>query len=148
MSVYNVILTKGKLHMKECAINPSFLFLPAAFCGMSTRWKCVLTTIWTSSAPTTPTARCHHMQLSAMCSTWWRRRTTKYASLTPLTSSAGSARGLLLRTLRRNSLRNSSVLPPSPWERSSDKERAIIISVSVSFFFKGFSYHFSFSFLY
>lgn len=89
-------------------------------------------TIWTSSALTTPTARCHRIRLSATCCTWWRGRTTKSASLTPSISSVGSARGPLLPTLLRSSLRNSSVLLPSPWERSSDRERAIIISVSVN----------------
>lgn len=106
--------------------------LPAASCGMSTRWKCASMTIWTSSAPTTPTVRCHRTQLNATCCTWWRGRTTRSVNLTPSTSSVGSARGLSLPTLLRSSLRNSSVLLPSPWERSSDRERAIIISVSVN----------------
>lgn len=89
-------------------------------------------TIWTSSAPTTPTVRCHRTQLNATCCTWWRGRTTRSVNLTPSTSSVGSARGLSLPTLLRSSLRNSSVLLPSPWEKSSDRERAIIISVSVN----------------
>lgn len=105
--------------------------LPSASCGMSTKWKCVLTTIWTSSAPTTPTVRCHRMQLSATFCTWWRRKTTRCASLTPSTSCVGSAHGRLLPTPPRNSQRNSSVLPPLPWARNSDREKAIIISVSI-----------------
>lgn len=88
-------------------------------------------TIWTSSAPTTPTARCHLMQLSAMFCTWWRRRTMRCVNLTPLTNSVGSARGPSLPTHLKNSLRSSSASHPSPWARSSDRERAIIISVSI-----------------
>lgn len=53
-------------------------------------------------------------------------------NLTPLTSSVGSAHGRSLPTLLRNSLRNSSVLLPSPWGRSSNRERAIIIYVSIN----------------
>lgn len=118
--------------MKTFVTNLLLSFcLPAASCGTSTQWKCISMTIWTSSAPTTPMVRCHRMQLSAMCCTWWRGRTTRCASLTLLTSSVGSVRGRSLPTLPRNSLRNSNVLLPSPWARSSDRARAIIISVSI-----------------
>lgn len=89
-------------------------------------------TIWTSSAPTTPVARCHRRQRSATCCTWWRGMTMTSANRTPSTSSVGSARGLSLPTLRRNSLRNSSVLLPSLLERSSNRGRVIIISVSIN----------------
>lgn len=104
---------------------------PAAFSGMSIRWKCASMTIWTSSALTTPTARCRRMRLSVTCCTWWRERTTRCASLTPSISSAGSARGPSLLMLLKNSRRSFNASPPSPWERSSGRERAIIISVSI-----------------
>lgn len=104
---------------------------PVAFSGMSIRWKCASMTIWTSSALTTPTTRCRRMQLSVTCCTWWRERTTRCASLTPSISSAGSARGPSLLMLPKNSRRSFNASPPSPWERSSVRERAIIISVSI-----------------
>ena len=103
-------------HLNKTKIFVSNLLpfcLPAASCGMSTRWKCASTTIWISSAPTTLTTRCHSMRPSAMCCTWWRGRTMRSASLTPSTSSVGNAHGLSLPTLRRNSQRNSSALLPS-----------------------------------
>lgn len=111
---------------------------------MSTQSKSASMTTWTSSAPTTPMARCHHMQQSAMCCTWWRGRTTRCVSLTPLTSCVGSAHGHSPPMPLKNSLRSSSASPPSPWARSLDKERAIIISVSINhwiYFPSGYSDH-------
>lgn len=112
--------------------NLLFLFfIPAASSRISTMWKCTSTTIWTSFAPTTPTAKCHRTQLSATCSTWWRKKTTTCANRTLLTSCDGSAHGHSLLMYLRSSLRNFSVILPLPWEKNSDKGKAITISVSI-----------------
>lgn len=129
-------LKKSPLWMWWFVANLLFLFLPAASKRMTTRWRCALMTIWTSSAPTTPMERCRRTQPSATCCTWWRGRTTRCVSLTPSISSVGNARAPSLPTRRRNSLRNSSASRPSPWGTSSSRGRAITTSVSViSFFF-------------
>lgn len=124
---------KVPLWMWWFVTNLHFFFLPAASKRMTTPWKCASMTIWTSSAPTTPMERCRRTQPSATCCTWWRGRTTRCASLTPLTSSAGNAHARSLPTRRRNSRRNSSASRPSPWEKSSSRGRAITTSVSVTY---------------
>lgn len=89
-------------------------------------------TTWTSSAPITLRVKCRCWMPNDTCSTWWSARTTKPANPSPTTKCAGSAAIRLLLTLLRSFLKSSSVSLHSPWERSSAKEKATIISVSVT----------------
>lgn len=88
-------------------------------------------TTWTSSAPITLRERCHWWMPSDTSSTWWSTRTMNPASPNRTTRCAGSVAIRLLPTPPRSSLKSSSVLHRLLWERSSAKEKATIISVSV-----------------
>lgn len=106
--------------------------LLAGFYGTTTPWRWSSMTTWTSSAPITLRVRCRCWMLSDTCSTWWSPRTTNPASPSRTTRCAGSAATRLLLTPLRSFLKSSSVLLRSLWERSSVKEKATIISVSVT----------------
>ncbi len=93
-------------------------------------------TTWTSSAPITLRVRCRCWMPSDTCSTWWSERTTTPASPNHMIRCAGSAATLLLLTPLRSSLKSFSVLLHSRWERSFAKEKATIISVSVTIAWK------------
>lgn len=106
--------------------------LPVGFHGMTILWRWSSMTTWTSSAPITQRVRYHYWMLSVTCSIWWSVRTTKPASPSHMTKCAGSVVIHLRLMPLRSSPKSSSVLPRLLWERSSAKEKATIISVSMT----------------
>lgn len=114
-----------------CITVPLCLLL-AGFYGTTTPWRWSSMTTWTSSAPITLKVRYRCWMPSDTCSTWWSAKTTNPASPSHTTRCVGSVAIHLLLTPRRSSRKSFSALLRLLWEKSSAKEKATIISVSVT----------------